>query len=55
MVLRYGRENRKTVPNMVRRKKENRLRVDGIKNETCYGDDMWTVDPPLICCQLAVS
>jgi len=33
MVLRYGRENRKTVPNMVRRKKENRL--EGIKNEMC--------------------
>jgi hypothetical protein len=31
MALMYGRENRKTVPNMVRRKKENRL--DGIKNE----------------------
>jgi hypothetical protein len=31
MVFRYGRENGKTVPDMVRRKKENRLQ--GIKNE----------------------
>jgi hypothetical protein len=30
MLLSYGRENRKVVPNMVRRKKENRL--EGIKN-----------------------
>jgi hypothetical protein len=53
MVLRYGRENRKIVPNMLRRKIGNRL--EGMKNEMCLGDDMWTVDPPLICYQFAVS